>query len=205
MAFVAMLAEGLLALSQAFGGNIGLSIFTGSLLVRLALLPLSLSLARRARRLRLALESLRPELDALRERFAADPARLAEETLRLYRARGVRLMGPAQLLGALVQPSLVSGLYAAIRGGLTSGARFLWVTDLARPDALISIVCAALAFGTAALSPEMPRDRGHAMAWVSAALTLLFLWRTAAALGLGLYAAAGSAVGMLQGALIRRR
>jgi membrane protein insertase Oxa1/YidC/SpoIIIJ len=114
----------------------------------------------------------------------------------------VSVVDGQQLWGALAQLPIIGGLYSVIRDGLASGARFLWMADLGRPDLLLTLACAALSYGAAVVAPDLPRDKVAVMGAVSAVFTLVFLWRTAAAFGL--YVAASSSVGLLQAVMLRR-
>jgi YidC/Oxa1 family membrane protein insertase len=55
-------------------GSVGVAVILVSLAIRLALLPLTLRLARRAREHQRRLNELRPELERLQRRYANDPA-----------------------------------------------------------------------------------------------------------------------------------
>ena len=72
-------------LSHSFGGSLGWAIVLLSLVIRVALLPLTISLARRARRNQEILQRLQPEINRLRQRYETKPERLFEEMRKLYR------------------------------------------------------------------------------------------------------------------------
>ncbi len=101
-------------------GSVGVAVILVSFTIRLALLPLTLRLARRAREHQRRLKELQPELERLQRRYAKDPATLWRETLRLYRRRGVKHVDSAGLLGGLAQASSLRGalLNAAPRTGI---------------------------------------------------------------------------------------
>lgn len=200
---VALLARGLVDLSVAFGGNLGLAIVGGSLLVRLSLMPWTLRIARAAQRQRERLKLLEPELEALRKRHAGDSRTLSEETLALYSRHGIKLFDPRMWASTLVQLPLMAALSSAIQRGLEVGGRFLWIKDLARPDALIAFAVAALAGVAAALAPGAAKDARWVAILLPAVLSLVFAWKISA--GLGLYWAVSSGVGVAQAALLRRR
>jgi len=81
----------------ALGLPVALAIVVFTLLVRLAISPLTYLQIRSGRRR----EALAPELAALREKHANDPSVLATETLALHRARGISPF--AGLLPGLIQ------------------------------------------------------------------------------------------------------
>ena len=200
--WVQLVTDGVLALSGVYGGNVGLAVVTLSLAVRLALLPLSLRLARRARAQRERMALLKPQLEALQTRLASQPERLAQETLALYREHGVAPVDGRGLLALAAQLPFVGGLLGALGQGRIAAGSFLWVADLARPDTLLLALVAALSGAGAALNPDLPRAGRTLMVLLPTALSVLFLWRASAALGL--YWAASSGVGVLQSVLLRR-
>jgi YidC/Oxa1 family membrane protein insertase len=91
--------EGLASLSAPLAGglSVALAIVLFTLLVRLAISPLTYLQIRSGRRR----ESLAPELAGLREKHADDPSRLAAETLALHRTHGISPF--AGLLPGLIQ------------------------------------------------------------------------------------------------------
>lgn len=186
----------LFLLIHLLGGSAGGGIIALSLIVRLALLPLTLRAAAHAHRTRRTLEAFRPRLDRLRRRWADDPRRLARETLALYRRHGIRPM--AGMVPVLFQLPVVAALYAVIRTGAAAGGRFLWIGSLAKPDAALALLVAALSGASVAAVGAGPRG-----AWAAAAgMTLLLLWRMAA--GVGLYWGVSSGVALVQAVFLRR-
>jgi YidC/Oxa1 family membrane protein insertase len=91
--------EGLASLFHPLAGDlsVALAIVVLTLLVRLAISPLTYLQVRSGRRR----EALAPQLAALRKKHAADPATLATETLALQRANGLSPF--AGLLPGLIQ------------------------------------------------------------------------------------------------------
>lgn len=196
----------ILVATQALGGSLGGGIFAVSVLLRLALLPMTLRLARRARTRAAALARIQPQLQALRTRHAGEPERYLRESRLLLHNAGIRLIEPRALLGGLLQAPIPAALYAALRGGLARGVRFLWIGDLARPDALLACV-AALFGGTVAYLGTSVIPGGTAMHPVVIAVGAAFsvaiaAWFTSSAFTLSLIA--GGAVNTLQVFLIRR-
>jgi|SRR5690242_2403030 len=196
----------LFAVAHILGGSMGGAIVVVSLLVRLALLPLTLRLARRGLAQQAILESLRPQVERLKHRYLRQPDRLASETLALYRRAGYRPLSLSTLLGTLVQLPIVAGVYGAVRSGSAAGARFLWVRDLARADAVLAIGVAALTGLVTYLSGEAGSTAARPLApqlLFGTVLTVFVMWRFSAALVLSWGA---SAVGnLLQASVLARR
>ena len=203
--FVELIRISIFATAHVCGGSLGAGIVCVSVLLRLALLPLTLRLARQAQAQQLRLAAIKPQMDALQRRHAGDPARLMRETRALHAANGVRLLSAEGAVGLLLQMPLLGGLFAAVRGGLGARVPFMWIGNLARPDALLMSVVALL--GGALLA--MPRPQG-APAGPSAVVlfalgvggTLFFLWSASSAVALSV--GAGTLVSGLQGWLLAR-
>lgn len=193
----------LVTLAQVYGGNLGLAIITLSLVARLALLPVTLRLARRAQRRQEQLKALQPQIDQLRRRYRSNPERLAQELTQLYRRHGYSLFDPASVLGSLVQLPIFVGLCSAIREGVGIGGRFLWIANLAQPDLLMTAIVAVLTYAVSIISPGLPQSTRYLFAVLPALITALFLWQLAA--GLGLYWATSSTVNLLQSMMLRRK
>ena len=198
--FLDLLRVSLFGLAHVCGGSLGGGIVLLSLIVRIALLPLTLRLAIRARQHQLVLEGLRPQLKALERRFRGQPARLADETRKLHAANGIGLAPKGTLVGGLVQLPIGAGVYQTIASIARSTARFLWVRDLSRPDALVASVAAGLAGAAVVAGPASPSSRLSAA--LAAGVTFFFAWRLSA--GVGLYWIASNVVTVGQSLLVRR-
>ena len=187
------------AVAHLFGNSVGSGILAVSVLVRLALLPLTLRAARRAMEHQARIAALTPELERLRQKFGDDRAGLAEATMRLYRDRGIGVLPQGTLVSTLVQLPIGAALYQAFARGLGPKLGFLWVGDLARPDAILAGVAASLAGLAAGLSTTSSHRSAVAM---SATITLIIAWRLSASVAL--YWIASSGVGAVQALVVRR-
>ena len=201
--FVDVIYATLVCVSTALGGSMGLAIAVVSLATRVLLLPLTLRLAYRALEVQAAVKKIEPQLTRLRERYKNDQRRMLEETARLYQANGIKLVDGGSLLGAVLQAPIFLGLFSAIRRGLAAGGRFLWVRDLALPDAALAWCCALVTGLSVALGPNLPAAQRMPAILVPALLTVVFLARMAA--GISVYTLASGLVGLLQAVLVRRR
>ncbi|KPJ90590.1 MAG: hypothetical protein AMS18_10475 [Gemmatimonas sp. SG8_17] len=201
---IELLQAGLFCATQVFGGSLAVGIIVFSLAVRLALYPLTYFLARQGYAHSLQLAAARPEIDRLRQRYADDPVALARETVATYRRRGLSLVDKRTLLGGLVQLPVVVGMYSVIRRALELGnaGRFLWVANIARPDALMALAVSLLTLAVVMLSPSVVQQNGRWLALIPAAMTFLVMLKLSA--GLGLYWAASSTVAGLQAVMVRR-
>jgi YidC/Oxa1 family membrane protein insertase len=190
-------------LTTAYGGNLGFAIITLSLMTRLTLLPLALRMARHAQEQQRILQMIRCEVDELKAKCKSSPQKLGTELSKLYQQHGVRPIDSVNSLGLLVQLLLGAGVYSAIRRGLGAGGRFLWIRNLAQPNAILAVATGVLTAASSLLGPHLPQQSRLVMALLSAVLTLVFAWRLAS--GVVLYWAASTAVTGLQGFLLNRR
>ena len=205
-AFVELIRMTIFGAAHVCGGSLGAGILAVSLVMRLALLPVTLRVARHARLQQARLASLRPEIERLQRHHAKDRVRLIRETQALYEANGIRLLAPVGLIGILVQLPLLSGLFAAVRAGLGARVRFLWIGNLALPDALLIAVVTLLGAGSMLLVPRPPGATGAshtiALLLLGGGVTMFFLWSASSALALSL--GAGSLVSGLQSWILAR-
>lgn len=95
-------------LYSLLGENIVLAIVVFTILVRIAILPLTAQQQRSAK----AMQELQPELQKLQEKHKNDREKLAQEQMALYREHGVNPLGGC--LPLLIQFPILIGLYQAI-------------------------------------------------------------------------------------------
>src|SRR3982751_5556522 len=123
--FVELLRAVIFSVAHVCGGSLGGGILLVSAGMRLALLPLTLKMARRARAQQVRMAALAPQVEALQRRYANDPRGLMRETQSLYAAHDIRLLTPSGFAGMAIQFPLLSGVFAAVRRGLGTKVRFL--------------------------------------------------------------------------------
>jgi len=203
-AFVELLRAAIFSAAHVCGGSLGGGILLVSALVRLALLPLTLRLARRAREQQVRLAALQPEIEALQRSYANDPLGLFRETRVLHAKHGIRLVTPSSFVGMAVQFPVLGGLFAAVRSGLGAKVRFLWIADLARPDGALLLGIAALTAWGVSSAPSTPGQTTSQTALIvfSVLGTVAFLWAASSAVALSV--GAGSLVSVLQNWLLSR-
>jgi YidC/Oxa1 family membrane protein insertase len=113
--------------------NYGIAIILLTVLVRLAVFPLTVKQIRSMKRMQL----LAPEMEELKQKHADDPQELNKRMMELYRERGVSPLGGCMPL--LVQMPVFFALYKMLSTAFElRGAPFmLWITDLSQPDKLL--------------------------------------------------------------------
>lgn len=124
----------LIFLTGVLGGNFGLGIISLTILLRSALLPLTLPSLRSAQKIR----DLKPELDRLKKRHKKDKTSLQKAQLGLYKQHGVN--PTAGCLPNILQFIILIALYRVFINSLQNGTdginlQFLWL-DLSKPDPL---------------------------------------------------------------------
>ena len=195
-----------LATAQALGDSVGGGIMVVPAMLRLALLPLTVRLALRARAQQAILTALGPQLSALKERYAAEPEELARQTFRLYQEAGYRPFDVAALVGNLAQLPILAAMYGALRTILKNVVSFWWVGNLARPDALLAIIAVlvtAVASYAGGQSLGQPPRALLTATGISALIAAVLFWHASA--GLVLSWGASSAMTLVQTAVVARR
>src|SRR5260370_13017490 len=136
--FVGLLSVVLSLLTTAYGGNLGLAIITLSLITRLALLPLTLRMARHAQAQQRILQTIKREIDDVKAKYKSSPQKLGAELSKLYQKHGVKPIDGVNSLGLLVQLLLGAGVYSAIIRGMGAGGGFLCLPNLSLPLAILT-------------------------------------------------------------------
>ncbi len=163
--------------------GMGLAVILMTLLVRLALLPLTWTIARRAEDRHATLQRLKPALEQLKKRFGEDQRRYAQEMAKLYKHEGLRLMDGTSFFGALVQLPVFLGIYQALRA-IKDAGRFLWVNDLARPDLWLAVAAGAATMALMAMNADLPEHMRLMLVVVPAIFTIIAALKVSAALSL---------------------
>jgi YidC/Oxa1 family membrane protein insertase len=103
------LANLILLLYTFLGQNTVVAIAALTFIINMAMLPLNLSQQRSARKM----QELQPEMEKLKKKYGKDQERLSQETMKLYKEKGINPMGGC--LPLLIQMPIWFGLLAAIR------------------------------------------------------------------------------------------
>ncbi|MCX8228838.1 MAG: membrane protein insertase YidC [Planctomycetota bacterium] len=129
---------GILKFFQSIVTNWGVAIILLTLLVRGSLMPLNRKSQLKMAEYQVKMKKVKPMMDAINTKFAKDPQRKQQETMKLYKKYKVSppLGG---CLPIFIQMPIFIGLFAALRSSiLLRQEGFVgWITDLSRPDALI--------------------------------------------------------------------
>lgn len=193
------LASAMTQLATLFDGNMGWTILALALMVRLALFPLTLRLARGMLANQRKIRALQPQGDAIKARHAADPKAMFAAISTLYKENGARMIDRSSLLGGLLQLPVFALLYRAITNASTGA--FLWMRNLASPDVLLTGIVLLLTALAAYYAPATAADTALILMAVQVALTAFILWKLAA--GVGLYWAVSAVITLVQNLVLR--
>ena len=130
--------------------GIGIIIFT--IIIRSLLLPLNI----KAMKSQLKMTEIQPEVKKIQEKYKKDPAKLNEETMKMYKEKGVSPLGGC--LPMLLQMPVLMALYYVFRDNQFNGIHFLWIADLAKPDKLY--ILAILSGATTYISSTLLAAKG---------------------------------------------
>jgi|WetSurMetagenome_2_1015567.scaffolds.fasta_scaffold07246_3 YidC/Oxa1 family membrane protein insertase len=112
--------------------NWGLVIIIFSILIKIALHPLSKSQMKSMKKM----QKLQPLMDEMREKYKDDPQKMNQSIMNLYKEYGVNPAGGC--LPLLLQMPIMYALYSVFRGAIElRQASFIgWIKDLSIPDVI---------------------------------------------------------------------
>lgn len=165
--------QGLLSwLSSEAGLGLGLAIIAATMLLRVALLPISCSVAYRACIRQKKVMKLQPQLQQLKERYADQPDVYMKKMMSLYSKENLTFVDARSLLGTLVQMPLLLGMFQVLRS-IGDGVRFLWVSNLLRPDTLFALIAGVTTALMMIVNPDMPEQMRLLMITVSSIIAVM--------------------------------
>jgi YidC/Oxa1 family membrane protein insertase len=130
-------AKMLLRIMNWFHGfipNYGVSIILLTVLVRLAVLPLTMKSMKSMK----GMQTLQPEIKELQEKYKDDQQASSQAMMELYRERGINPLGGC--LPMFIQMPVFISLYRMIMYSFeVRGEHFLWMDDLSLPDRLFHL------------------------------------------------------------------
>tara|TARA_B100001564_G_C20657659_1_gene679994 strand:+ start:356 stop:1969 length:1614 start_codon:yes stop_codon:yes gene_type:complete len=112
--------------------NYGIILIIFSILVKIIVYPLT----KRSYQSTQAMQSIQPEINALREKHKNNPTKLNQATMELYKKKGVNPLGTC--FPMLLQMPLLFALFTVFRSTIElRGEPFVfWIKDLSAPDVL---------------------------------------------------------------------
>ncbi|MEZ5988521.1 MAG: membrane protein insertase YidC [Planctomycetota bacterium] len=138
-----LVAKGLLGVLKLFHElltNWGVAIILLTLVVRAGMLPLTLRQQKSMRAFQEKSSRLKPQMDAIKEKFAKDPQKMNKALMQFQREH--KLFPPlGGCLPLLITMPIFFGLFTMLRASyeLRHAPAFLWIQDLSQPDRLFSL------------------------------------------------------------------
>lgn len=202
-------------------GNYGISIIVFTIVVKLILLPLTMTQTKSMK----SMQEINPKIQELKEKYKDNPEKMNQKTMELYKEYKVNPL--AGCLPLLIQFPILIGLFNALRNPtvyvfpneeayLAADTAFLWMSNLASPDVIflggiaipfILPILAAITtyFQSAMMSPKgAKKDSSQTMMLYLFPVMMLFWGRTFPA-GLLLYWVAGNVFQIVQQSVLAKR
>ncbi len=138
---IAALCRWLLNLFYGLVHNYGVAILMLTLLVKALMFPLTRKSMVAMHGYQERMGTLKPEMEAIQEKYKSDPRKKNEKMMALYKERGVSPVPPmGGCLPLLANLPIFLGLFTALRTApeLRHAPFVAWIQDLSAPDALIT-------------------------------------------------------------------
>ena len=121
--------------------NYGISIIVITIIIRVLFFPLTVKSMISMKKMQLKTEKIKPEMDAVKEKYKDDKAKQNSELMALYSKHGIN---PLSQLGGclplLIQFPVFIAIYDILRHSIDlRHSPFLWIQDLSEPDMLFMI------------------------------------------------------------------
>jgi YidC/Oxa1 family membrane protein insertase len=203
-----LLEAGIGSLATHFGLPEAVAIIVFTLVARIALTPVSLTAAYKMQKNKEAMNRVKPAIEELRKTYKDSPSELATRKMALYRDNGITFLDKVTMLNIASQTVIGLGLFQTLKRMVFS-SKFLWISNLAKPDFVLTILVGALMLFGMALMPGSTTDTSTLL---TLAIPVIISVIAIAALpsALGIYWATSSAMTVVQtialrGALARHR
>lgn len=121
--------------------NYGISIIVITIIIRALFFPLTVKSMVSMKQMQIKTEKVKPEMDALKEKYKDDKSKQNTELMALYSKHGIN---PLSQLGGclplLIQFPVFIAIYDILRHSIDlRHSPFLWIPDLSEPDMLFEI------------------------------------------------------------------
>jgi len=113
----------LLVLTNVLFGNFGLGVIALTIIVRLIMLPLTWMQLRSGKKQAETMAILKPKMDLLKKKYAKNPQKMQQETMKLYKEAGISPMGclsSPMLLSTVIQIPIYFAIYRAVLQALAA-------------------------------------------------------------------------------------
>ncbi|WP_078552607.1 membrane protein insertase YidC [Bacillus alkalicellulosilyticus] len=171
--FIFPLSWVLTSVANIFDGNYGLSIVLVTIMIRLALFPLTLKQTRSSK----AMMALKPDMDAIKQKYSGkskeEQQKMQLELVEVYKKHGINPV--AGCLPLFIQmPILLAFYYAIMRTEEIAAHTFLWF-DLGQTDPLflLPIIAATTTYFQAKLSMKQGTEQFKLLIYIMPGMILV--------------------------------
>jgi len=132
----------LLKFVNDFFSNYGISIIVLTIALRVIFFPLTVKSMKSMKAMQNKMKSLKPEIDALKEKYKDDKSTQQAEMMKLYTSNDINpLSSLGGCLPLLIQLPVFIALYFALLYSIDlRHSSFLWVNDLSQPEHLFDVL-----------------------------------------------------------------
>ena len=132
----------LLKFVNNFFSNYGISIIVLTILIRVIFFPLTVKSMKSMKAVQNKMKRLKPEIDALKEKYKNDKSTQQAEMMKLYTSNNINpLSSLGGCLPLLIQFPVFIALYFALLYSIDlRHSSFLWVNDLSQPEHLFDVL-----------------------------------------------------------------
>jgi len=125
-----------------FFSNYGISIIVLTILLRVIFFPLTVKSMKSMKAVQNKMKKLKPEIDALKEKYKDDKSTQQAEMMKLYSSNNINpLSSLGGCLPLLIQLPVFIALYFALLYSIDlRHSSFLWVNDLSQPEHLFDVL-----------------------------------------------------------------
>ena len=207
----AFLSHWLLAALQLFYGwfhNWGLAIIVLTILIKTLLLPITHWAMKSGREMQAKMALLKPEIDAINERYKDQPELKSQKTMELWQQRGINPLRQVGCIPMFLQMPIWIALYRMIAESveLYRAPFVLWLTDLSAHDPyyILPGLLGLATFLQMRMTPQPGVEAAQAkmMRWMMPAMFLFIMVNMPA--GLVLYIFVNTLLTMVQQQFINR-
>ena len=181
--WTALITSSIELLPSLFGMPEAISIIVFTLAARMLLMPISFKSAYNMHKNKLAIEEVKPETERLKNLYKGNPEELAKRTMALYKKNGIRFIDRTTILNIGTQGILGVGIFQAIKA-MIFNSKFLWITDIAKPDIILAIFVGVLTFLSMFMMPGIAEQSTLMIFVIPALFSVLVLASFPSAIGL---------------------
>lgn len=186
--------------SVQFGLTEALSIILLTLFIRIILFPFSYSTAYVGYKNKVAMSKLKPELDAIKEKYKDQPKEIMNKTMSLYKENNIKFFQKSMIYNLILQGAFGIGAYQTIKN-MALSSKFLWIANIAKPDVLLALLVGILTFISMAMAPGSAEQNMTLFFMIPAIISVVLLISFPS--GLGLYWATSNLVAISQQLILR--